>query len=203
MYYCFGCGTGGNVFTFLMEYENLTFPEALEQLAGRAGMTLPEKGNSEEDRRRRNTRERILEIYKLAANYYYTKLNSGRGEEAKKYLLQRALSEETIRRFGLGYSDKFSDDLYQYMKKKGFDDTILNQTGLFTFHEKKGVQYKFWRLMNGKAELLGKMVKEECGQWIIMLVVRIWEQALVFRICHWGLEWRWRSQSPPWRAMRH
>ena len=60
MYYCFGCGTGGNVFTFLMEYENLTFPEALEQLAGRVGMALPEKSNSEEDRRRRNTREQIL-----------------------------------------------------------------------------------------------------------------------------------------------
>lgn len=159
MYYCFGCGTGGNVFTFLMEYENLTFPEALEQLAERVGMALPEKSNSEEDRRRRNTREQILEIYKLAANYYYTKLNSGRGEEAKKYLLQRALSEETIRRFGLGYSDKFSDDLYQYMKKKGFDDTILNQTGLFTFHEKKGVYDKFWnRVMYPIMDRSGKVI---------------------------------------------
>ncbi len=144
MYYCFGCGAGGNVFTFLMEYENLTFPEALEQLAGRAGMALPEKNNSEEDRKRRNTRERILEIYKLAANYYYAKLESERGKEAKEYLLARGLSGDTIRRFGLGYSDKYSNDLYQYMKKKGFDDTILNQTGLFTFHEKKGVYDKFW-----------------------------------------------------------
>ncbi len=159
MYYCFGCGAGGNVFTFLMEYENLTFPEALEQLAGRAGMALPEKNNSEEDRRRRNTRERILEIYKLAANYFYAKLSSGRGEEAKKYLLQRDLSEETIRRFGLGYSDKFSDDLYQYMKKKGFDDTILNQTGLFTFHEKKGVYDKFWnRVMYPIMDRSGKVI---------------------------------------------
>lgn len=159
MYYCFGCGAGGNVFTFLMEYENLTFPEALEQLAGRAGMALPEKNNSEEDRRRRNTRERILEIYKLAANYFYAKLSSGRGEEAKKYLLKRDLSEETIRRFGLGYSDKFSDDLYQYMKKKGFDDTILNQTGLFTFHEKKGVYDKFWnRVMYPIMDRSGKVI---------------------------------------------
>lgn len=144
MYYCFGCGAGGNVYTFLMEYENLTFPEALEQLAARAGFTLPEKTNSEEDRKRRNTRERILEIYKLAANYFYAKLNSRQGAEAKQYLLGRELSEETIRRFGLGYSDKYSNDLYQYMKNKGFDDTILNQTGLFTFHEKKGVYDKFW-----------------------------------------------------------
>ena len=144
MYYCFGCGAGGNVFTFLMEYENLTFREALGQLADRAGMPLPEGSGSEEERRQRDTRERILEIHKLAANYYYAKLNSDRGKGAKQYLLGRQLSEETIRRFGLGYSDKYSNDLYQYMKKKGFDDTILNQTGLFTFHEKYGANDKFW-----------------------------------------------------------
>lgn len=144
MYYCFGCGAGGNVFTFLMEYENLTFPEALERLAERAGMELPERGDSAEDRQRRDTRERILGIYKLAANYFYAKLGSERGSAAKQYLLDRQLSEDTIRRFGLGYSDKYSNDLYQYMKKKGFDDTILNQTGLFTFHEKYGVSDKFW-----------------------------------------------------------
>lgn len=144
MYYCFGCGAGGNVFTFLMEYENLTFPEALEQLAGQAGVALPEKDSSGEDREKRDMRERILEIYKLAANYFYAKLNSARGVEAKRYLLERQLSEQTIRHFGLGYSDKYSNDLYQYMKKKGFDDTILNQTGLFTFHEKHGAGDKFW-----------------------------------------------------------
>ena len=75
MYYCFGCGAGGNVFTFLMEYENLTFPEALAQLAERAGMELPEQSETTEEKRRRNVREQILEIYKIAANYYYAKLN--------------------------------------------------------------------------------------------------------------------------------
>ena len=69
MYYCFGCGAGGNVFTFLMEYENLTFVEALERLAEQAGMELPEKGNSENDRKRRDLRDSILEVNKLAANY--------------------------------------------------------------------------------------------------------------------------------------
>ena len=69
MYYCFGCGAGGNVFTFLMEYENLTFPEALAQLAERAGMELPEQSETTEEKRRRNVREQILEIYKIAANY--------------------------------------------------------------------------------------------------------------------------------------
>lgn len=144
MYYCFGCGAGGNVYTFLMEYENLTFQEALEQLAVRVGMELPQKSDSEEDRKRRNERDQILDIYRLAANYFYARLNSNRGSEAKEYLLGRGLSEDTIRHFGLGYSDKYSNDLYQYMKNKGFDDTILSKTGLFTYHEAKGVYDKFW-----------------------------------------------------------
>ncbi|MCI5883049.1 MAG: DNA primase [Eubacterium sp.] len=144
MYYCFGCGAGGNVFTFLMEYENLTFPEALGQLAERVGMKLPEHAETKEEKRKRSIREQILEIYKIAANYYYAKLNSERGKEAKQYLLGRQLSEETIRHFGLGYSDKYSNDLYQYMKKKGYDDALLKQTGLFQFQEAKGVYDKFW-----------------------------------------------------------
>ena len=98
MYYCFGCGAGGNVFTFLMEYENLTFPEALEQLAGQAGVALPEKDSSGEDREKRDMRERILEIYKLAANYFYAKLNSARGVEAKRYLLEGSFQNK---RYGI------------------------------------------------------------------------------------------------------
>ena len=80
MYYCFGCGAGGNVFTFLMEYENLTFVEALERLAEQAGMELPEKGNSENDRKRRDLRDSILEVNKLAANYYFACLKSEHGK---------------------------------------------------------------------------------------------------------------------------
>lgn len=80
MYYCFGCGAGGNVFTFLMEYENLTFVEALERLAEQAGMELPEKGNSENDRKRRDLRDSILEVNKLAANYYFACLKSEQGK---------------------------------------------------------------------------------------------------------------------------
>lgn len=80
MYYCFGCGAGGNVFTFLMEYENLTFVEALERLAEQAGMELPEKGNSENDRKRRDLRNSILEVNKLAANYYFACLKSEQGK---------------------------------------------------------------------------------------------------------------------------
>lgn len=144
MYYCFGCGAGGNVFTFLMEYENLTFVEALEQLAERAGMELPAKGDSAADRKRRDMRDSVLEINKLAAQYYFSKLKSGRGKAGYEYLTNRGLSNETIVKFGLGFSDKSNGELYRMMKSKGYPDTILKETGLFTYDEKRGAYDKFW-----------------------------------------------------------
>lgn len=143
MYYCFGCGAGGNVFTFLMEYENLTFVEALEQLAERVGMQLPERTEGGEDRKRRDTREKILQVYREAATYYYAMLKSNHGKTAYEYLKNRGLSDETITKFGLGYSDK-SGSLYTYIRSKGFDDDLLRQTGLFTYKEGKGAYDKFW-----------------------------------------------------------
>ena len=144
MYHCFGCGVGGNVFTFLMEYENFTFVEALKTLADRAGVKLPEMEQSEEAKRAADLRGRLLEIYKEAGKYYFYQLKSERGTQALAYLKNRQLSDEIITRFGLGYSNKFSDDLYQYMKKLGYDDGILRQSGLFTMDEAKGVYDKFW-----------------------------------------------------------
>lgn len=144
MYYCFGCGAGGNVFTFLMEYENLTFVEALEQLAERAGMELPAKGDSVADRKRRDMRDAILEVNKLAANYYFAYLKSEGGRSGYEYLTERGLSPETIVKFGLGFSSKNSGKLYQYMKSKGYPDAILKETGLFTYDEKRGAYDKFW-----------------------------------------------------------
>ncbi len=141
MYYCFGCGAGGNVFTFLMEYENLTFVEALEELAGKAGMELPRKSSSPEDRRKRDMRDMILQVNKLAANYFYAQLRSERGRIGFDYLTGRGISPETIVKFGLGYSDS---RLYRYMKEKGYQDAVLKETGLFTFDEKKGPYDKFW-----------------------------------------------------------
>ena len=143
MYYCFGCGAGGNVFTFVMEYENMTFVEALEYLANRAGLELPENTNGEEARRRKGEKDKILEVYKLAANFYFALLQSNHGELARQYLEQRKILPETIRNFGLGYSDK-SGGLYQYIRKQGYEDNILRKTGLFTYDERRGVFDKFW-----------------------------------------------------------
>lgn len=144
MYHCFGCGVGGNVFTFIMEYENFTFLEALKYLADRCGMQLPEAQQTPEVRRLADERNRILEINKEAAKYYVYQLKSPQGQQALTYLKERALSLETIRRFGLGYSNKYSDDLYQYLKKKGYEDEILKESGLFTMDERHGVSDKFW-----------------------------------------------------------
>ena len=144
MYYCFGCGAGGNVFTFIMEYENQTFPEAMKVLADRAGIALPEAELTEEQKRERNKRQLLLEINKTAANYFYYQLNNEQGQQAREYLEDRKLSKETQIYFGLGYASKYSNDLYQYLKKKGYSDQILKETGLLTYDEKHGAHDKFW-----------------------------------------------------------
>lgn len=144
MYYCFGCGAGGNVFTFLMEYENFTFPEAMQALADRAGVDLPKQELSGEAKRESDKRSRLLEINKEAGKYYYTLLRSERGAQALSYFRKRELSDATMQKFGLGYSDKYSDDLYRYLRSKGYEDEILKDSGLVGFDEKRGGHDKFW-----------------------------------------------------------
>lgn len=144
MYYCFGCGAGGNVYTFLMEYENFSFVEAVKYLADRAGIELPEVEYSKEAKEKADLRASILEVNKLAAKYYYVQLKSERGRAAYTYLKDRKLSDETITAFGLGYSNKFSDDLYKYLRKKGYSEELIRQAGLINTDEKQGVYDKFW-----------------------------------------------------------
>lgn len=144
MYHCFGCGVGGNVFTFIMEYENYTFVEALKYLAERAGIQLPEQEYSEEAKRQSDLRSRLLEVNKQAAKYFYYQLISPRGNVALEYLKKRGLSEETIKQFGLGFSNPFSDDLYKYLKGLGYEDEFLKLSGLVTIDEKRGGTDKFW-----------------------------------------------------------
>lgn len=144
MYYCFGCGAGGNVFTFLMEYENFTFPEALEMLADRAGVELPKMEYSKEAKEQADLKSALLEINKEAAKFYYYQLRQKTGEQGMAYLKGRELSDETINKFGLGYSCKFSNNLYQYLKGKNYSDELLRQSGLFNVDEKRGMYDKFW-----------------------------------------------------------
>ena len=144
MYYCFGCGAGGNVFTFLMEYENMTFPEAMQALAERAGMELPVRESGAEARREADERARLREMNKLAAQYFYVMLHQKRGEKGMQYLQKRGITEETIRHFGLGFADIYRDDLYRFLKQHGYNDEELKSSGLVTINEKYGGSDKFW-----------------------------------------------------------
>ena len=144
MYYCFGCGAGGNVFNFIMEYENYSFGEALKYLADRAGVELPKMEYSREVREKAEQKAELLEINKQAAQYYYYQLRAEGGRQGYEYLTGRQLSEETMRKFGLGYSDKFGSGLYKYLKSKGYSDERLRESGLFNVDERHGMYDKFW-----------------------------------------------------------
>ena len=144
MYYCFGCGAGGNVYTFLMEYENFSFPEAVRFLAERAGMELPQEEMNEEARRQMDEKARLRDMNKLAANYFYYLLHSKRGKRGLEYFRKRGITEETIRHFGLGFADIYSDDLYRFLKSKGYKDEELKDSALVTIDEKRGGSDKFW-----------------------------------------------------------
>ncbi len=144
MYYCFGCGAGGNVLTFIMEYENYTFAEALIFLAEKAGVALPEMEYSAVAKKQDDLKTRILEVNKEAAKFYYFGLWSMQGAHALKYLMDRGLSEETIKKFGLGYAVTGKDNVYRYLREKGYKDELLNLCGLFNHDEKRGMSDKFW-----------------------------------------------------------
>ena len=144
MYYCFGCGAGDNVYTFLMNYENMSFPEAIKVLADRAGVQLPEVEDSPETRQRENKRTRLLEVNKEAAKFFYYQLRTPRGTIGYQYLQKRELSDETMHRFGLGYAGKNGEELVQYLRGKGFEDELIKEAGLASHTERQGLASQFW-----------------------------------------------------------
>ena len=141
---CFGCGIGGNVFTFIMQYENYTFVEAMKMLAERAGVKLPEAEYDENARRAMNAKARIMELNKDAANYFYYQLRAPQGEVGMRYFKNRELSDETMKKFALGYSNVKSNDLVLYLRSKGYTDKEIVDSGVASFHEKYGLHDKFW-----------------------------------------------------------
>ena len=145
MYKCFGCGEGGNVFTFLQRYENMTFPEAVEYLAPIAGVTLPERDTSKEAKERAGKRVRMLELNKDAANYFYKVLwDENRGKLGMQYLKKRGLTEETIKHFALGFAPTDSREIVRYLKSKGYSDEEIIESGIASFSEKYGMSSPFW-----------------------------------------------------------
>ena len=144
IYKCFGCGEGGNVVTFVMKYENCTFPEAIKILADKAGVELPQMEYSEEARRREARRARLLEVNKEAAKFYYYQLRTPHGEKAREYLDGRRLTEETRRNFGLGYAPVRGGELITYLRQKGYSDDLIRDVGLAKTDEKRGTTTQFW-----------------------------------------------------------
>ena len=144
MYYCFGCGAGGNVFTFLMEYENYTFKEAVERLAERAGISLPKAELTPEEKKKADKRSQLMELNKEAAKFYYAQLRSQQGTQGMEYFKRRGLSPEIMQKFGLGYAAKYSDSLYRYFKSKNISDALLKDSGLVAIDEVRGGHDKFF-----------------------------------------------------------
>ena len=135
MFYCFGCHTGGSVLTFVMKYESYSYSEALKFLADRAGITLPKPDYSKAMSEKFKKKEEVLAANKDAALYFFHLLKSPRGAAAYNYLKNRGLSDKTIMDFGLGYSDKYRDDLYNYLKEKGYKDEVLKDSALVKISE--------------------------------------------------------------------
>lgn len=144
MFHCFGCGAGGNVYTFIMNYENYSFPEAVKFLAQRAGVSLPEPDESEDAKKRAGRRARLLEVNRAAAKFFYYQLRTLHGEVGRRYLQKRELTEETMRRFGLGFAGKNGAELVQYLRSKGFEDELIKDAGLASYSERHGMTSQFW-----------------------------------------------------------
>ena len=142
-YHCFGCGAGGNVISFIMQYENYSFQEAVQYLAKRAGISLPERQATPEEKREQSRKNTLLDMHKAAAIHYYRLLYSEEGRYGYQYFRGRGLTDETIRRFGLGYSSRKPGELYRFLKQQGFQDSLLKESGLVTIEE-RGARDKFW-----------------------------------------------------------
>ena len=130
IFYCFGCHESGNAISFLMKIDRLTFPEAVERLAERAQIPLPEQANDANYEKNKQRRQKIYEINKKAGLYYYKSLYSTEGQTALAYLNKRGLDDKTIKKFGLGYAKTEWDDLLKYLLSQGYSKKQINEAGL-------------------------------------------------------------------------
>ncbi len=131
IFHCFGCGAGGNLFNFLMRANQMTFPEAVREVAKRYGIALPERELSPEEKRRKTLRAQLLEVNEAAASYFQEVLLAQRpGEEGRKYLAKRGLSPEVIQVHRLGFAPDAWDCLALHFQKKGVDLRLAEQLGL-------------------------------------------------------------------------
>ncbi|MBE6936680.1 MAG: DNA primase [Ruminococcaceae bacterium] len=138
IYHCFGCGAGGSVYNFIMQIENLSFPEAVEFLANLAGVPLPQ-----EDTRERDNRKRLLECSRDAARFFFQVLHSPEGKIGYDYLIRRGLRPGTIRHFGLGFAPDSWDKLMNHLAAKGYTKSEMRELGLIKANQKGGFYDQF------------------------------------------------------------
>ena len=140
-FYCFGCGAGGDVITFVMKMENVDYMTAIEHLAARAGLTVPDDGRSTP----KVNKDRYFEMNKLAARFFYDSLIDPKNAHALSYITNRGLSIQTIKRFGIGYADTSWDSLTGYLMSKGFEKEELRQGFLAGVSQKTGNLFDYFR----------------------------------------------------------
>ena len=159
-YYCFGCGAAGNVFSFLMEMENLDFPEAMKKLAERAHINLPEPEKSAQVIAAEQTKQRLFDIHTAAGRYFYDCLQEKQGEQARAYLAKRQMDPRMARKFGIGYSPDSYDALFKHLKEKGFTLSDILKSGLVLENKDgKGYHDRFrGRLMFPIFDVQGRVV---------------------------------------------
>ncbi len=143
-FYCFGCGAGGDVITFVMKHQNLDYMEAVRYLAERSGMTLPEE-ESRHAAFNRKRRERIYEMHKIAARFFYKNLMSPQGKAGLDYLLGRGLNRDAIVRFGLGYAPDSFDALKNHLREQGYSPDEMLDASLLTRKEGSSHTYDKFR----------------------------------------------------------
>ena len=154
IYKCFACGAGGNVFTFLTEYEKISFVEAVKQLGDKYGIEVRLSGAVEE----KDYFTKLYEIHDFAANYFHKKLYSDIGKNVIKYLTKRGLKADTIKKFKIGLSSADWDDLLKKVKAQNYSNDIIEKSGLFTKSE-KGIFDRFRdRIMFPISNHTGKVI---------------------------------------------
>lgn len=141
-FYCFGCGAGGDVITFIMKIENLDFTEAVKLLAQRSGMEIPKENSRDSQLAKRKTR--IYEMNRLAANFFYTQLIKGSDKSGLRYFADRKLSPQTIKKYGLGYAPDSWNALTDMLRSKGYSDDEITDAWLGS-RSKKGNIFDIFR----------------------------------------------------------
>lgn len=134
IFHCFGCGVGGNVYTFVSKIEGIGFFETVQMLAERANIQLPTLENSV-DTQKEILKDKVYKVNEFAAEYYHQNLYKSQSKLGQEYVKKRQLSNETLKSYRIGYSGKF-DELYQELKKQGFQETEILESGLVNKNEK-------------------------------------------------------------------